>query len=138
MGVWDAIKSDKCGWQGCGSGAGTVEPVASGPHRAWANSGSSVGRGDAPGPRAWASQDSAFAWPRLLRPEEASASGFGTSDGESIEPGICRTSACLSERAFECVLELQNAQGTQLKLHLRGSVAPDLSALSSVFWSSAR
>jgi hypothetical protein len=40
--------------------------------------------------------------------------------------------------AFECVLELQNAQGTQLKLHLRGSAAPDLTALSSVFWSSAR
>jgi hypothetical protein len=40
--------------------------------------------------------------------------------------------------AFECVLELQNAQGTQLKLHLRGSSAPDLTALSSVFWSSAR
>jgi hypothetical protein len=40
--------------------------------------------------------------------------------------------------AFECVLELQNAQGTQLKLHLRGSAAPDLSALSSVFWPSAR
>ena len=40
--------------------------------------------------------------------------------------------------AFECILELQNAQGTQLKLHLRGSSAPDLTALSSVFWSSAR
>ncbi len=39
---------------------------------------------------------------------------------------------------FEYILELQNAQGTQLKLHMRGGAAPDLTALSSVFWSSAR
>ncbi len=53
-------------------------------------------------------------------------------------PGFVELHPTYPSAAFECVLELQNAQGTQLKLHLRGSAAPDLTALSSVFWSSAR
>jgi hypothetical protein len=53
-------------------------------------------------------------------------------------PGFVELQPTYPSAAFECVVELQNAQGTQLKLHLRGSAAPDLTALSSVFWSSAR
>ena len=53
-------------------------------------------------------------------------------------PAFVELQLAYPSAAFECVLELQNAQGTQLKLHLRGSAAPDLTALSSVFWSSTR
>ena len=53
-------------------------------------------------------------------------------------PAFVELQPIFPSAAFECILELQNAQGTQLKLHLRGSSAPDLMALSSVFWSSAR
>ncbi len=60
-----------------------------------------------------------------------------TMDSPS-SPAFVELQPAYPSAAFECVLELQNAQGTQLKLHLRGSAAPDLTALSSVFWSSAR
>ena len=36
--------------------------------------------------------------------------------------------------AAECVLERQNARGTTLRLHFKGSQLPDLAALSRVLW----
>lgn len=40
-------------------------------------------------------------------------------------PAFVELQATYPSAAFECILELQNAQGTQLKLHLRGGAAPD-------------
>ena len=69
---------------------------------------------------------------KRLQAESASAMDSPSS------PAFVELQPTYPSAAFECILELQNAQGTQLKLHLRGSAAPDLTALSSVFWSSAR
>jgi hypothetical protein len=34
----------------------------------------------------------------------------------------------------ECMLELENASGAQMRIHLQGNAAPDLAALSRSFW----
>ena len=36
----------------------------------------------------------------------------------------------------ECVIELENATGSRMRVHLKGSHTPDLVALSHSFWSS--
>ena len=36
--------------------------------------------------------------------------------------------------ASECLLELENAAGAKMRIHLKGVVSPDLAALSRSFW----
>ena len=38
----------------------------------------------------------------------------------------------------ECVIELENAAGSKMRIQLKGSHAPDLVALSSTFWNTAQ
>jgi len=40
------------------------------------------------------------------------------------------------QRLPECVVELENARGKKMRIHLRGMEAPDLGLLSRMFWSS--
>jgi hypothetical protein len=40
----------------------------------------------------------------------------------------------LSVGASECVLELENAAGAKMRVHLKGVASPDLAALSRSFW----
>ena len=42
----------------------------------------------------------------------------------------------VSSGAAECILELENAGGAKMRIHLKGVVTPDLVALSRSFWSS--
>ena len=37
---------------------------------------------------------------------------------------------------IECILELENAAGAKMRIHLKGIAAPDLPALSRSFWDS--
>jgi hypothetical protein len=37
----------------------------------------------------------------------------------------------------ECILELEDPRGAKMRIHLKGTSAPDLAALSRSFWSSA-
>jgi hypothetical protein len=34
----------------------------------------------------------------------------------------------------ECVLEVENAGGAKMRMHLKGVVMPDLAAISQSFW----
>jgi hypothetical protein len=36
--------------------------------------------------------------------------------------------------ATECVVELENAAGAKMRVHLKGVASPDLAALSRSFW----
>jgi hypothetical protein len=36
--------------------------------------------------------------------------------------------------ASECLLELENAAGAKMRVHLKGVASPDLAALSRSFW----
>lgn len=38
---------------------------------------------------------------------------------------------------YECTLELENAGGAKMRVHLKGAQAPDLAALSRSFWNPA-
>lgn len=40
----------------------------------------------------------------------------------------------ISAGAAECVLELENAAGAKMRVHLKGMASPDLTALSRCFW----
>jgi hypothetical protein len=42
----------------------------------------------------------------------------------------------LSAGVSECLLELENAAGAKMRVHLKGVTSPDLAALSQSFWNS--
>jgi hypothetical protein len=41
-----------------------------------------------------------------------------------------------ADRLPECVVEMENARGKKMRIHLRGVAAPDVALLSRIFWSS--
>jgi hypothetical protein len=44
----------------------------------------------------------------------------------------------LSPGVSECLLELENAAGAKMRVHLKGIASPDLAALSQSFWNPQR
>jgi hypothetical protein len=38
----------------------------------------------------------------------------------------------------ECIVELEHPRGAKMKIHLKGQVEPDLTALTGLFWGAAR
>jgi hypothetical protein len=42
----------------------------------------------------------------------------------------------LSPGVSECIMELENAAGAKMRVHLKGMASPDLAALSQSFWNS--
>jgi len=42
----------------------------------------------------------------------------------------------LSPGVSECIMELENAAGAKMRVHLKSTASPDLAALSQSFWSS--
>jgi hypothetical protein len=50
------------------------------------------------------------------------------------DPGF----AALPAAAGECTLELEDASGAKMRVHLKGFAAPDLAALSRSFWNPVR
>lgn len=65
---------------------------------------------------------------------------------ESAAPSAMKTSVARQTPAFvewpasslptpaECVIELENAEGSKMRIQLKGSHAPDIVALSRTFW----
>ena len=66
-------------------------------------------------------------------PNRAIASGGGP-DRQAITTFVELASPA-SGGAAECILELENAHGAKMRVHLKGVPAPDLAALSRSFWS---
>ena len=75
-----------------------------------------------------------------------SQSGGEVSDGEGASSGaapltvrgaagICGTDAIADRRSVECVIELQGRRG-KMRIHWKGTTAPDLGGLSRALWES--
>ena len=55
------------------------------------------------------------------------------SKAEAMSPFL-ELVAPVSAGAGECILELENAAGAKMRVHLKGVASPDLAALSRSFW----
>ena len=67
------------------------------------------------------------------RAEKEAASCPGVPDGGSV--GTFFELAAPGSADFgECILELEDAGGAKMRVHLKGVAAPDLTALSRSFW----
>jgi len=51
-------------------------------------------------------------------------------------PAFVELSASSFPTSGECMIELEDAQGSTMRIHLKGSSVPDLVALSDGFWNS--
>lgn len=60
------------------------------------------------------------------------ASGNG-SEGQAVATFV-ELAPPVSSGVSECILELENAAGAKMRVHLKGVAAPDLAALSRSFW----
>ena len=69
----------------------------------------------------------------LKRRVEAASSSAVSSKG-SVGPFL-ELAAPMATGAIECILELEDAYGAKMRVHLKGVEAPDLAALSQSFWS---
>jgi hypothetical protein len=69
------------------------------------------------------------------RVDKEAPSSPDESGQESVAPfvelAVPRSS---SSGCGECILELEDANGAKMRVHLKGAVAPDLAALSRSFW----
>jgi hypothetical protein len=54
-----------------------------------------------------------------------------------LTPPAEHASAAVPAGACECTLELEDAGGAKMRVHLRGVATPDLAALSRSFWNPA-
>ena len=68
------------------------------------------------------------------RVEEASAVTASRVPGEAAEATFLELPAPVWPGCGECTLELENAGGAKMRVHLKGVEAPDLPALSRSFW----
>ena len=64
------------------------------------------------------------------------AEAASSTDVPSSENGIAflELAAPVATGSGECILELENADGAKMRVHLKGVEAPDLAALSRSFW----
>ena len=61
----------------------------------------------------------------------------GNSAGKRKEtPAFVELLSPPASSSPECVVELENARGKKMRIHLRGVTAPDVALLSRIFWSS--
>ncbi len=74
-----------------------------------------------------------------LKRRVAAADGepaFGNgSEGQAVATFV-ELAPPVSNGVTECILELENAGGAKMRVHLKGVAAPDLAALSRSFWGS--
>jgi hypothetical protein len=69
----------------------------------------------------------------LKKRVEQDASSPGVPDGGTV--GTFLELAAPASAGFgECILELEDASGATMRVHLKGVAAPDLAALSQSFW----
>ena len=69
----------------------------------------------------------------LKKRMEGDASSPGVADGETVGRFL-ELAAPASAGFGECILELEDASGATMRVHLKGVAAPDLAALSRSFW----
>ena len=91
-----------------------------------------MGFGGEVGRRIWDSPDGQGVAGGLLLAQE-------TRRGSTCRQWGCRGDVCrIAPAAWpgsgECTLELEDAGGAKLRVHLKGFEAPDLTALSRSFW----
>ena len=65
------------------------------------------------------------------------AEGTGVATFLELAPPAEHGSAVVPASACECTLELEDADGAKMRVHLKGVAAPDLAALSRSFWNPA-
>lgn len=68
----------------------------------------------------------------------ANASPSGRSDASSPSPTFIELAGPTLGTSGEWVIECENAAGSKLRIHLKGSHVPDLLALSGSLWNSSR
>ena len=68
------------------------------------------------------------------RTEGAPAGTASKMPGGTAETTFLELSAPVRPGCGECTLELENASGAKLRVHLKGFEAPDLAALGRSFW----
>jgi hypothetical protein len=65
------------------------------------------------------------------------ASSLAASTGP-VEPAFLELPAPARTGVAACLLELEDAEGCKMRIHLKGIEAPDLSALSRSLWEIGR
>jgi len=69
------------------------------------------------------------------RVDKEAASSAAVPEGGSVAPFVeLAVPASPSSGSGECLLELEDAGGAKMRIHLKGVEAPDLAALSRSFW----
>jgi len=66
------------------------------------------------------------------RVDKEAASAPGVSEGGGVAPFL-ELAVAASSGCGECILELEDAGGAKMRVHLKGVEAPDLAALSRSF-----
>jgi len=61
--------------------------------------------------------------------------GNNSAGKRKEEPAFVELLAA-ADRLPECVVELENARGKKIRIHLRGAAVPDVALLIRIFWSS--
>ena len=74
----------------------------------------------------------------LKRRVAATALPSGRSCASSPIPALIELAPSTIATPGECVIEFENAAGSRMRVHLRGSHVPDLLALSGSLWNSQR
>lgn len=64
----------------------------------------------------------------------ASGSGRQSSPPSALRPAFVELPAGPFAATGECLIELENAAGAKMRIHLKGSAMPDLAALGRDFW----
>ena len=72
-----------------------------------------------------------------LKKRMGSSVGVATSQAV-VEPKFLQLLGSELVAAAECIIECENINGIKLRIHLRGTQLPDLTALGSVLWSQGR
>lgn len=70
----------------------------------------------------------------LKKRVEAKASQAGARRASNPTPAFVELAASTLATPGECVIELENAEGARMRVHLKGGHVPDLVALSGSFW----
>ena len=65
---------------------------------------------------------------------KALVSGNSAAKRKEVAPAFVEL--LTADQLPECVVELENARGKKMRIHLRGVGAPDVALLSRIFWSS--
>ena len=65
---------------------------------------------------------------------KALVSGNSSAKRKEVSPAFVEL--LTADQLPECVVELENARGKKMRIHLRGVAAPDMGLLSRIFWSS--